>query len=157
MGCGGPLSLTDAGCRPDVLGRRGDTSGVSCASARAPAPGSLPPRGGVTCKNWTFTWGAGPCGGSRAPGPPVIFSRRGRSSWSSLNTAHTGNLGAWVASVGPPRGAVQPFPVTFPGGPVEACKFRVGFWVPPLPRSWRALYGSTLSMTESRVLDSGRG
>ena len=73
MGCGGPLSLTGAGCRPDVLGRRGDTSGVSCASARAPAPGPLPPRGGVTCKNWTSTWGAGPCGGPRAPGPPVTF------------------------------------------------------------------------------------
>lgn len=73
MGCRGPLSRTGAGCRPDVLGQRGDTSGVSCASARAPAPGPPPPRGGVICKNWTFTWGCRTLWGSRAAGPPVTF------------------------------------------------------------------------------------
>lgn len=132
MGCGGPLSHTGAGCRPDVPGRLGDTSGVSCANARALVRGALLPRRGVTCKNPAFTWGAGPCGASRAAGRPVTFLsgpwvwRRGRSSGSSLRTAHTGNLGAWVASAGPPRGAVQPFPVSYPGVPPEACKFRVG-------------------------------
>lgn len=43
------------------------------ANACAPVRGPLPPTRGVTYKNRAFTRGAGPCGGSRAAGPPVTF------------------------------------------------------------------------------------
>lgn len=62
MGCGGPLSRSGAGCRPDVLGRRGDTSelAVQAPSLQRRLVSSL--LEGRHLKNWTFTWGAGPCG-----------------------------------------------------------------------------------------------
>lgn len=74
MGCGGPLSHTGAGCRPDVPGRLGDTSGVRCANARALVRGALLPRRAVTCKNPAFHVGCRTLRGIPGCRPSCDFS-----------------------------------------------------------------------------------
>lgn len=66
--------------------------------------------------------------GSPVAGPAVTFgvSVLETSASRSLKMAHTENLGAGVDSAGPPRGAVQLFPVGYPGVAPETYKFRGG-------------------------------
>lgn len=108
-----------------AAGPRRDTSGVAARVPKRQCGVSSLPEGASPARTEPCCGVQNLAGGSLRSRSALSGWRRGQES-RSLKMAHTGNLEAGVASAGSPGGAVQPFPVEYPGVAPEASKFGAG-------------------------------
>lgn len=101
---------------------------------QAPLPSALrsPPRGGRHLKELDLHVGCRTlAGGSRAAGPPVTFLEEVALQAVVPQHSSHGKSGGLVKLLWDPKRLCPAISSHLPGFHVEACKFRVGFWVPP--------------------------